>query len=349
MNKKVPNFFQMEIKNFTVGSFYTGFSSENFVGQPDYAITVLFSNEEFNKEGLPLDFEGRVRRIAHEILTKKDDPNFNIILKEYYIKLENGELEPYWNESKSTDTRKLGESLTISKIKGIEIKNNPIPEEISSDEKYYKLENEVLKGEIESLELIVKEKNEKIKELTDNLTIVSSEQSEAGDWKAKFEKLEEINKKLNEDIRKLTKDGSKHSERADKQDEEIIDLKNKIITKDTLIEELNRKVENLSKKVEELKKIDEESIENLMKIDTLKDENKSIKQQLEKVNRENEIHLDSIAKFKLEIRDLKEKLSSNQESQYNVNETIIDLKKEIKVLRRERDHYKDIIKEKKLL
>jgi uncharacterized coiled-coil protein SlyX len=372
MNKKEPNFFQMEIKNFTVASFYTGFSLEHYVGQPDYAITAVFSTDEFNNEGLPLDFEGKVRRIAVEILNEKEKPNFNAIVENYYNKLENGELESYWDEYKQPSMRKseknskesiqqivieegrekeekMGKNFIKSEANEEKTKIESQSNDESMETSYLKLENEVLKEEIESLELIVKEKNEQIKKITTKLTEFSSEKTEIGDWKSKYENLEEQNKKLINDFHKLAQEASKHKETVENQEDDIDEFNKKLATKDTLIDELTKKLENLNKKLEEFKKINEDSVENLMLLEKFKQENKTLKQELEKSNKDNNIHIDSIAKLKLEARELKEKITSTNTNQNSRDETIIDLKKEIKVLRRERDHYKEIIKEKKLL
>ncbi len=65
--------------------------------------------------------------------------------------------------------------------------------------------------------------------------------------------------------------------------------------------------------------------------------------------KDNDRHLDSIVNLKLKLRELRNKISSEVDVQENLKEVTIDLKKEIKVLRRERDHYKEIIKKKNLI
>jgi FtsZ-binding cell division protein ZapB len=59
--------------------------------------------------------------------------------------------------------------------------------------------------------------------------------------------------------------------------------------------------------------------------------------------------LDTITALKLELKQLKDKLASEGTPQKRTTDRIIELKKEIKVLRRERDHYKAIVKENDLL
>jgi len=49
------------------------------------------------------------------------------------------------------------------------------------------------------------------------------------------------------------------------------------------------------------------------------------------------------------MRNLKKQISSEGTSKNKLNEQIIDLKKEVKVLRRERDHYQKLVKKHNLL
>ena len=81
----------------------------------------------------------------------------------------------------------------------------------------------------------------------------------------------------------------------------------------------------------------------------LNETNKNLKFQVLKANRENEAHLDTITNLKLEMRKLKQPIHSDSTDKGKKKDDIIDLKKELKVLRRERDHYKEIVKKNKLL
>ena len=64
------------------------------------------------------------------------------------------------------------------------------------------------------------------------------------------------------------------------------------------------------------------------------------------LNKEIENHIDSITTLKIEIRNFKSNGKKEDESR---KDELIDMKKEIKVLRRERDHYKKIVKDNDLL
>ena len=358
MDKNEPNFFQMEIREFTVASFFTGFSLKHYVGRPDYTITVFFSNEEMTQETSPIDydFEGKLRKIAYEILSKKDEQNSKELLKDYYVKLENQELEPYWDEynedeitklvplpSKGISEESISESSPIDLAPMVTTQTN----ENSKDKDYYKLENEVLKIEIESLEMLLKEKSEKITELTQKEK--TPESSDMEDWKSKYEKLEEYNQILTENVDKLTEINSKYDKEIKRLTNNESELQIKLESKGTLINELTRKLEKITKEMERYKETKDDAIEYYQVIEVLKKENKDLKQDNDQLKKDNEIHLDSLADLKLKLREFKQKISSEVNAQDNLREEFIDLKKEIKVLRRERDHYKAIIKERNLL
>ncbi len=349
MDKNEPNFFQMEIKDFTVASFFTGFSLKHYVGVPDYAITIFFTNEEITRGESSIDFdlEGKIRRIANELLPKKDEQDFKELLRNYYVKLEKKELEPYWDEYNEDEITKLVSLPTEGVSTQSPAELEPQSQKEIDDADYYKLENEALKTEIESLELLLKEKNEKIKELSKKESV--SESVDVEEWKSKYKKLEEYNEILTDNIDKLTEMSSKYNEEIKKQNTNVNELTKKVESKDTLINELTRKLEKLNKEMEVYKESKDDTVEYFQVIEVLKKENKELKQENETLKKDNEIHLESIADLKLQLREFKEKVSSDVSTQDNLSEEIIDLKKEIKVLRRERDHYKEIIKEHNLL
>ncbi len=358
MEKNGPNFFQMEIREFTVASFFTGFSLKHYVGRPDYAITIFFSNEEMTQDSslIDYDFEGKLRKIAYDILPKRGETNFTGLLEDYYGKLENQQIEPYWDEYNEDEISKFvplpteGSSDEITtEVNPINLAhmNNPQTNENDKEQNYYKLENEVLKTEIESLEMLLKEKTEKITELSQSQNM--SEGPDTADWKSKYEKLEEYNQILTENVDKLTELNSKYDEEIKRFTNNKTELQKKMDSKETLINELTRKLEKTTKELEGCKESKDDAIEYYQVMELLKKENKELIQENQTLKKDNEIHLDSIADLKLKLRDFKEKASSEGNAQDNLTEELIDLKKEIKVLRRERDHYRAIIKEKNLL
>jgi chromosome segregation ATPase len=81
----------------------------------------------------------------------------------------------------------------------------------------------------------------------------------------------------------------------------------------------------------------------------LSESNKNLKFQVLKSNRENESHLETIKNLRLKMGTLDHQISSASTNPEAFSDNLIELKKELKVLRRERDHYKEIIKKNKLL
>ncbi len=95
-----PNFLHKKIKKRVyVASFFTGFANKYHVGKPNYVLTIILSeNDEVSK-----DFEGMVRRIAHELLPKRGEPTFIDLFVDYYELLEKRELGPYWDAINEMD------------------------------------------------------------------------------------------------------------------------------------------------------------------------------------------------------------------------------------------------------
>ncbi len=254
MKKNEPNFFQMEIKEFTIASFFTGFSYKRYVGQPDLAITVFLSEDEINQDILPKDFEGMVRRLAHEILplraTENDDHTIDELLKDYFIKLQNGELEPYWEEQSEEEVE--GEKLTIDTIE-IDAFTGQVSSEVEfseDDESELKaeivvqpkdnfskdnlkiIEKQELEKEIKDLKTALSEKIEKIRELTKKIVDQQSDKSEREEWKTKYEELTKENDLLKENVSKLTEMVAQQNEEMEKQARDISKLKKDLAEKE---------------------------------------------------------------------------------------------------------------------
>ena len=96
MNKKMePNYIELTLEaDIKVASFYSGFSFRHYVGNPNFAVSIFLSQDD----KLSGEFEGMMRRIAHELLPKRETLNFDDILGQYYDMLKNQELAPYWEE-----------------------------------------------------------------------------------------------------------------------------------------------------------------------------------------------------------------------------------------------------------
>ncbi|TFF90749.1 MAG: hypothetical protein EU548_01430 [Promethearchaeota archaeon] len=345
MRRMEPNYLQMKIKGVSVASFYTGFSFKHYVGKPNYCITVFLSDDDNPSN----DFEGMLRRIAHELLPKKESLEFDDLLVDYYERLRVGSVDTYWEESIEGEGSKIA---TIHADEEEEEKEEeeeePEPEshmeQLDFDEQFDKLEKEELKEEIKELKTVINEKNEKIRELTKQITEKVSEGSEYSeevqmlqgqldeankrldDWSEKLADLNEKNAILMETVRKLTEMSTQQNEEMERQGSTIIELKKQLERKNSQIEDMSNKLV------------------------TAKVESTGQKSELvEKLEEENQIHLDTIAELKIEMKQLKDKVEEAEGVQEDLSEQIISLKKDIKVLRRERDHYKEIIKKHDLL
>lgn len=96
MRQTEPNYQRIKLKKVYLASFYTGFSYKQCVGFPDKVIVVILNSQY---EELPENFEGQLRRYALEVLQNMNDSFFGEIFVDYYEKLKNGELKPFWEEA----------------------------------------------------------------------------------------------------------------------------------------------------------------------------------------------------------------------------------------------------------
>ncbi|MHA1335762.1 MAG: hypothetical protein ACTSPW_08425 [Promethearchaeota archaeon] len=350
MRRMEPNFIQIKVKNVNIASFYTGFSFKHYVGRPNYCITVFLSDDDT----ISNDFEGMLRRIAHEILPKQEDLDFEDLFIEYYEKLRVGSIEPYWEEyiegegsiiaTIDADEAKMESSQETINEEESEQEGIPVMDDLSFDKQFEELEKEELKEKVKELQDIIKEKDEKIRELTKQITEKVSEESEyfeevkmlktqldeankkIDDWALKLADLNEKNAVLMETVRKLTEMSNEQNEEMERQGKTIIELKNQLKEKNAKIEELTAKLENAQTELEG-----------------------KTNELIEKLKEENQMHLDTITELKLELKKLKRQIKEDEAVQEDLSEQIINLKKDIKILRRERDHYKELVKKHNLL
>ncbi len=365
-SKREPNYLELKLKKkVSAASFYTGFSFDRYVGRPDYEIIVFLSDDDF----LSKNFEGMIRRIAHDLLPQRDAPIFDDLLVDYYELLEKKELGPYWEEAsgepkkekeieEESDVKKNSHDITMEKTepKLKTVDENVQEEKFDFDEQFDNFKKDELRDIIHQLQQIINEKTEKINSLSQKIKENENEQLQniqdiqilekqleeqnvlLDDWNLKIEKLNEKNESLNETIMKLTA----------KTDYQAKELESKSLE----IEELTKLLREKDKDAEKHADFDKIKKENeylTLKLDDLKEFNKELKNEKENTKGENELLLNSIASFKLQLKDLKEKLFSEGGIQDKTSDEMITLKKEIKVLRRERDTYLKIIKEKNLL
>jgi myosin heavy subunit len=368
MKEEQPNFFQMEIKDFSVASFFTGFSFKKYVGYPNYAISVILSDDDLINEELAKDFEGMVRKVAFDLLNKKNEPDFIKMVKEYYIMLGNADLEPYWGESNEeevviipNESKKEGykriefsQKMTSEDIKPV-LQTKPGPPvmtnqaELDLEKRFDKLEKEVLEQEIKDLKMLLKEKSVKIKEITQQLTDQKSEISKIEEWKQASEKFKKENEILTTNANNLTELSNQQKEKIDSQTEKLDQIMEELNDKNIQIVNFKNELEKSKDQIDESKKFKKETEDLKKQLNIIKNENENLKKEVEKMVKDNGLHIDNITDLKLKVKEFKNKLTSEVNIQDNLAEAIIDLKKEVKVLRRERDHYRDIIKKNNLL
>ena len=365
MNKKMePNYVELTLEDdINVASFYSGFSFRHYVGNPNFAVCIFLSQDDVLSD----EFEGMMRRIAHELLPKREALNFDDILGQYYEMLKANELLPYWEEiiegetSIITATKKEAEKKEKEEKDGTE-KEHSSKEERKSEEIKTNLAEEENKVRAKNVELQdrIEEKKSKIRELTrkytelvlDNTKILEENQSCKEEISEQYIKLESWSQQmadLNQNNAKLMDD--------------IKVLKQNITERDDFLKEKERKIEALSKKLTGVDEVENEVEKILQEKEDLKNINLGLNSELEKLEKTNKnllndidklktqitVHIDSITSLKLDVKNSKANVSTKEKEKENVKEQIFDLKKEIKILRRERDHYRKIVKEKNLL
>jgi len=306
--KTGPNYLEMQIKrNVSVASFFTGHSNRSFLGKPEHSITIFLSDDDT----LPNTFEGQVRRIAFELLPKRQDPDFYEYFVQYFELLKRGELDPYYQQI-------LELTQDLSSKKG---RIDDLAQKVSllvSDRSDHLRNVEALKDEINGL------------------------YTKMDNWSAQMAELNEYNASLTMKIKELNKITTEQKNQLIQKDSQIANL-NSILKDKSEIEE------GAEKLLEQIKIIKSEDQNLSQQISNLNETNKKLKFQVLKANRENEAHLETITNLRSEISDLKQQISYEDIEIGEEEDDILEMKKELKVLRRERDHYKEIVKKNKLL
>ncbi|MHA2038143.1 MAG: hypothetical protein ACW972_02645 [Promethearchaeota archaeon] len=306
--KTGPNYLEMQIKrNVSVASFFTGHSERSFLGKPDHAITIFLSDDDT----LPRTFEGQVRRIAFELLPKREDPDFYNQFVGCFNLLKKGELDPYYQQMVE-----LTQDLSSKKER-----IDDLAQKVSllvSDRSDHLRNVDALKDEINGL--YVKMDN----------------------WSAQMAELNEYNASLTMKIKDLNQSSSQQKDGVKQKDDQIAKLQEILKEK----EEIEEGAEMLLEQVK-LIKVENENLNQ--EINKLNETNKKLKFQVLKKQRESETHLETITNLKLAKRNIQQQIDSIDTGKKKNRDEIFELKKEIKVLRRERDHYQDIIKKNKLL
>jgi hypothetical protein len=242
-----PNYLEMQIKrDLSVTSFFTGHSSRHFIGKGDHVITVFLSDEDI----LPRNFEGQVRRVAFDLLPKRNEKEFEELFAKSYALLEKGELDSYWQERKEFE-EEIGEKK--EKIDDLAQKVSMLV----SDRSEHLRNVEALKNEVSGLYLKLENWSVQMAELNEyNATLTS--------------KNRELNRLIN--VQKLA---------LDQKDERINSLKSKLTDTD----EIEKGAEQL---LAEIKKIRIENENLTQQIEKLNETNKNLKFQQLKAKRDSE-------------------------------------------------------------
>lgn len=306
--KTGPNYLEMQIKrNVSVASFFTGHSNRSFLGKPDHSITIFLSDDDT----IPKTFEGQVRRIAYELLPKREEPGFHDQFVKYFELLKMGELDPYYQQM-----LELTQDLSTKR--------------------------ERIDDLAQKVSLLVSDRSDHLRDVDALKDEINGLYTKMDDWSAQMAELNEYNASLTMKIRDLNQLTTQQKNQLMQKENQIIDLGN-------VLNEKSEIEEGAEKLLDQIKMIKSQNQTLSDEISTLNETNKNLKFQVLKANRENEAHLDTITNLKLELRELKQPVLSEDNGIGKKKDDLIELKKELKVLRRERDHYKEIIKKNKLL
>ncbi|NVM16787.1 MAG: hypothetical protein HWN80_03665 [Candidatus Lokiarchaeota archaeon] len=363
MKKKMePNYIELTLKDeVSVASFYSGFSFRHYVGNPNFAVCIFLSQDDV----LSNEFEGMMRRIAHELLPKREALNFDDILGQYYEMLKAEELLPYWEEIIEGETS----VITANKKKDeMGEKGELIEEQLDSTEGE---KSEDLKPDLVKEEADIKAQNIKLQELLDE------KKSKIRELTRKYTELVSENTKISEEIQSYKEEISEQYIKLESWSQQMADLNQnnaklmddikilnqKITERDDFLKEKEKQIEALSKKLTGVKEVEDETEKIIQEKEDLKNINLGLNSELEKLEKTNRshlneidklknqitVHIDSITSLKLDVKKAKTNISVKEKEKEGSKEQIFDLKKEIKILRRERDHYRKIVKEKNLL
>ncbi|MFX0029060.1 MAG: hypothetical protein ACFE8B_07615 [Candidatus Hermodarchaeota archaeon] len=306
--KTGPNYLEMQIKrNVSVASFFTGHSNRSFLGKPDHSITIFLSDDDT----LPNTFEGQVRRIAFELLPKRENPDFYEQFIEYFELLKKGELDPYYQQ-----ILELTQDLSSKK--------------------------ERIEDLAQKVSLLVSDRSDHLRNVEALKDEINGLYTKMDNWSAQMAELNEYNASLTMKIKELNQLTAQQKTQLEQKDNQITNLGN-LISEKSEIEEGAEKLLNQIKEI----KVENQALAD--KISNLNEINKNLKFQVLKANRESEAHLETITNLKLELQELDQQISPGIIIKSKSEDDIIEMKKELKVLRRERDHYREIVKKNKLL
>ena len=302
--KTGPNYIEMQIKrNVSVASFFTGYSNRSFLGKPDHAITIFLSDDDT----LPRNFEGQVRRIAFELLPKREEEDFFDQFVKYFELLKNEELDPYYQQM-----LELEQDLSSKKRRIDDL--------------------------AQKVSMLVSDRSEHLQNVQALKDETYGLYTKMDSWSAQMAELNEYNVTLTMKIRNFTKITTNQKEELEQKEEQMKKLRKVIRDRD----EIEEGAEKLLKKIKQIK-LENDKLNQ--QIDKLNETNKKLKFQELKLKREADSAQSSVENFNLEVKKLKNKLLGVTNEKVNLGRELIEIKKEIKVLRRDRDQYLKIVKD----
>jgi len=187
----------------------------------------------------------------------------------------------------------------------------------------------------QKVSMLVSDRSDHLRNVDDLKDEINGLYTKLDSWSAQMAELNEYNANLTRKIKDFNR-----TSKAQK--EQILNLKSIIGEK----AEIEDGAEKLLEQFRKFKRENETLSQNLEKFN---ETNKNLKFQVVKLKRENEEGLDLIEKLELENKKLTNKTLGMSNERRNVNQQLIDLKKEIKVLRRDRDQYLKLVKKHDLL
>ena len=306
--KTGPNYIEMQIKrNVSVASFFTGFSNRSFIGKPDHAILIFLSDDDV----IPRTFEGQVRRIAFELLPKREEENFYDQFVKYFELLKNEELDPYYQQM-----LELEQDLSSKKCRIDDL--------------------------AKKVSMLVSDRSEHLQNVKALKDETYGLYTKMDDWSAQMAELNEYNATLTVKIRGLTKLTTKQKGELEQKEEQILKLRKVIRDRDEI-------EEGAVKLLEKLKQVNQENKSLFRQVEELNETNKRFKFQELQSKRTAESNQELGEKLNLEIKKLNNKLLGVTNEKGNLNRELVEIKKEIKVLRRDRDQYLKLAREHNLL
>lgn len=76
------NFQIVKRGSFNVASFYSGGYQSNYIGKPNYCVTLLLDEKDN-----PMEYEKTLIKVANNLLSLMDKPDFDLLLEDIYVKL----------------------------------------------------------------------------------------------------------------------------------------------------------------------------------------------------------------------------------------------------------------------